>query len=66
MAHGNPHITRKIKSTIARELSTTFEALWLQGVPDPMRKVIWPIVIENKLKITERFHQILQLRAEQR
>ncbi len=66
MAHGNPHITRKIKSSIARELSTTFEALWMQGVPDPMRKVVWPIVIENKLKVTERLHQVLLLRAEHR
>lgn len=34
--------------------------LWKLGIPDFVRKTIWPVIIGNKLELTETLYEILK------
>eukprot|EP00668_Euglena_longa_P015833 GGOE01019996.1.p1 GENE.GGOE01019996.1~~GGOE01019996.1.p1 ORF type:complete len:635 (-),score=133.20 GGOE01019996.1:206-2110(-) len=39
--------------------------LWLQGIPDSVRKDVWPLAIGNALSITPELYEILKAKAEE-
>lgn len=48
---------------IARTKSLLLVTLWKRGIPDWLRKTLWPICIGNQLEITENLYAVLQTQA---
>ncbi len=49
---------------IAKNKSLLLVILWKQGIPDWVRKTIWPLVIGNRLEVTQNLYEIQMQKIE--
>eukprot|EP00670_Eutreptiella_braarudii_P008095 CAMPEP_0174343710 /NCGR_PEP_ID=MMETSP0810-20121108/27173_1 /TAXON_ID=73025 ORGANISM="Eutreptiella gymnastica-like, Strain CCMP1594" /NCGR_SAMPLE_ID=MMETSP0810 /ASSEMBLY_ACC=CAM_ASM_000659 /LENGTH=251 /DNA_ID=CAMNT_0015466597 /DNA_START=51 /DNA_END=802 /DNA_ORIENTATION=- len=48
----------------AQHASRSIRKMWAQGIPDCVRKDVWPLAIGNTLKITPELYEIFKVKAE--